>query len=220
MGFPNIDIFLVKTILAKLKAFQGEENYRLEEIFDDLDAAEIADIRQFLAGATTTKNTRDRGGRRIYVLPHYPQAEIPFPQIGVSLGNEDTADRFLGDDTGGEAEPVLDDDENVIAHDLQKGYWGSGLWMIQIMAHTKDEVIWLSRLCQQALVDSFAALAEMGLLEVSLSLADLRPDPQYYPEFVFLRGVKVIAGKVANTWKKRIPASFYQTGVNLAVVQP
>lgn len=220
MGFPNLDRFLVKTILAKLLSFQGAENYRLEQIFDDFEEAEVAEVRQYLAGLTPTGNLRDKGKGRLFVMPSYPLSDLPFPQIGVSVGSEDTADRFLGDETGGDPAEVFDEDENLIAWDLERGYWGSGMWMVQIMAATKEEVIWLSRLCQQAIVDGFDALDALGVKEVALAVADLRPDPQYYPQNLFLRGLKVTAGKVANTWLKRIPASVYRTGVNLTLTEP
>lgn len=218
MGFPNLDKLLVKLFLEKIRALRTDESYRLEELFGDFDAGEIQQVRQYLNAVTATDNIRDRGtGRFLYILPHYPLAELDYPQIGISVGTEDTAERFLGDETGDEPYPVKDGSGKVIAWDLRRGYWGSGQWNIEIAAGTKDEVIWLSRLCQLALVDNFTTLDAVGIKEVTLALADLRPDPNYYPQNIFLRGIKLVAGKVANTWAKREAASYYQTGVNLAL---
>lgn len=220
MGFPNVDIFLYRTILTKLKSYQDMENYRLEQTFDDLDETDLAEIRTFLAALHLTDNTRDKTDNSLYVMPTYPLVDLLAPQICVTVGSEDTAGRVLGDETGEDAAAVVDGDGKTIAWDLDRGYWGSGMWMIQITAETKLAVIWLSRLCQQALVDSFQAMDGLGIKEVSIAVADLRPDPQYYPQNFFARGIKVNAGKVANTWKTRVQASYYETGVNLAIETP
>ena len=137
-----------------------------------------------------------------------------FPQITVNLG-EDNSDRYMGDSTG-ESIPVLDGDDNLIAHDIVKGYYGKSHWLINIIAATKDETIWLSRCCQYFICLGMLELAQKGMNEIDIAMADLRPDQQQLPMEVFNRAIK-ITGVTEKTWKVRVPVYDYTTGTNLAL---
>lgn len=219
MGFPNVDIFLVKAVLATLNELKSSAGrYKVDELFEDLDPAERQEVHQYLNAMVPTSDIRERGKRHLYVLPNFPLAEIPVPQIGISLGAEETAERWLGDDPGIDPEPVMQGDQ-LVAWDHYRGYWAAASWNMDLVVQTKDEAIWLSRICQLAACENFDALDAMGVKEVTVALQDVRIDPKMFPDMVFVRSVRVSAGRILNSWKKRIPvgAYTYQTGINTAL---
>lgn len=219
MGFPNVDLQLVKAFLAGFAAAKADPSV-LDNLFEDLDADDIAAIKQYLSSLTVTDDVRLRKDhqRYLYVLPNFPLSQLPFPQIGISLGQDDPAERFISDYTG-DPVPVLDEDDVLIGHDQEKGYLSQGNWNIDVVCATKPEAIWLSRLCQLFTCQAQDTLAQIGVIEVAVSLADIKLEPGQttQPSEIFNRGLRISA-KVANTWNKRIPlAGNYQTGINKAL---
>jgi hypothetical protein len=216
MGFPNVDLILRDLFLAQFAAAKLDPQTVVADLFEDRSAAEQAEIAAYLTARLFTGDVRDRGGnRRVFILPHFPAVDLPFPQIGIYSGEVDSNDRVLGDATG-ETEPVYDG-ETLIGWDETKGYWELSSWNIDVIAATKDETIWLSRLCQYFICQQLLDLHQQGIIEVGIALTDLRMDKgTLQPMQAFVRGVKVHC-RVANTWKKRLPVGTYQTGNNLAL---
>lgn len=217
MGFPNTDLFLCKKFEEQFAATQADPDFTVDDLFEDLDEGERLEITEYLQGLTFTQNLRERGEeqRYVYILPHFPMVDMPFPQIGISLGQESAAERFLGDYTG-EAIPVEDEDGKVIAFDIPKGYYAAANWNIDIICPTKDEAVWLSRFCQLFVCRLLEELDAMGVVEVSIALADVTIPQEHLPHVLFNRRV-TISAKAANTWKKRVPATYYDTGINKAL---
>lgn len=223
MGFPNVDLFLCKTFAEQFAAVQDDPTDTLDDLFEDLTAAERTEIATYLQGSVFTRDLRNRHNesddqRRIYIVPSFPMFDLPFPQIGVSLGSENTDTKFLGDYTG-EATAVTDTEGKTIAWDIPHGYYASANWNIDVVCSTKDEAIWLSRLCQLFVCRSLADLDAAGVVEVAIATADMKLEQEHFPHIVFNRRV-MISGKAANTWKKRISAVDYQPGTNLALDTP
>jgi len=223
MAFPNVDKFLVKWFLQRFEEVQLDLERFVEDTFNDLEAeTEQVEIITYLTETTFTDSVQDReeGKRFAYILPHYPVAEVNFPQIAISLGQENQSDKFLGDATG-ESFPVTDDDGNIVAFDVQKGYLATATWQIDVVCGTKDEAIWLSRCCQRFICEALDELDQIGANEISISLADLKLDDKamMQPMTVFNRAISISA-KVANTWLKRVPAYTYRTGNNVALDGP
>jgi len=219
MGFPNVDLQLVKIFLAGFAAAKADPTV-IDDLFEDLDDTDRAAIKQYLASLTVTDDVRQRKEhhRYLYLLPHFPLSGYPFPQIGVSLGTEDSAERFISDYTG-DPVPVTDQQGTLIGYDQEKGYLGQGHWNIDVVSATKPESIWLSRFCQLFICESQDYLTGLGIQEVSVALGDIKLEAQQtmQPSEIFNRGVRVSA-KVANTWKKRLPINGdYQTGINQAL---
>lgn len=214
MGFPNVDIFLVKALNDGFKSVQMDTEFPVNDLFDDLDVQDRSDIATYIVRKDFTTDLRKRGGDQVFLMPHFPLLDMPLPQIGISLGQEDTAEKFLGDVVG-EATPYPATGEQT-HWDIPKGYWASARYQINIVAATKDETIWLARFVQRFICEKLDDLDQIGVKEVDISLADLKIEQDQVPMTVFSRGVS-ISCKVANTWTKRVPAQYYQTGVNLAL---
>lgn len=218
MGFPNVDKQLVKIFL---QGFTDAQNLGLAipDTFEDLDPEEQADIALYLSRRVVTNDIRERSAdeRFLYIVPHFPIAGYPFPQIGISVGQESPGDKFLGDYVG-ETLEVTDAEGNVIGWDTVKGYFAAATYNIDVVCNTKDEAIWLSRLCQHFICQALGQLTEVGIMQVDISLTDPKIDPQAatQPADIFTRTVTVSA-LVANTWKVRKPAYTYATGVNKAL---
>ena len=221
MGFPNVDIFLAKAFLDGFHAQQLDPTPAIADIFEDLDTDERGSIEQYLASLTVTGDVRDHKehNRFLYVMPNFPLLGYPFPQIGISLGQESASDKFMGDYTG-DPVAVADSHGTVIGYDQEKGYLAAGSWNIDIVCATKPEAAWLSRFCQYFICQSLTALSQIGVMEVAIALADMKLEAQQtmQPSEIFNRRLMVTA-KVANTWKIRLPlAGTYETGINEAAV--
>lgn len=216
MGFPNVDMILKKIMVEEFKALQLNSSLAISDLFEDMTPAEQTRIANYLRSITITDDVRDRGDRRLFILPHFPLIDLPLPQIGLSVGEESAGERVLGD-YAGEATPVADSDGTVIAWDIPHGYFANGSWNIDIVTASKDETVWLSRLCQYFICRSLDDLDGYGIKEISLSLTDIKIEQQtMQPGDFFARSIRM-TGKAANTWIKRVSASYYQTGINLAL---
>lgn len=220
MGFPNVDIFLCKKFEQCFLAVQADPTYTIDDLFEDLDDDERAEITTYLQSIVFTKNLRERDDnqRYVYIVPHFPMIDMPFPQIGISLGTETTSEKFIGDYTG-DPTPVMDTNGKTIAWDQSKGYYANANWNIDVVCATKDEAVWLSRFCQLFVCQQLEALDAIGVVEVAIATADMKVEQEHFPHIVFNRRV-MVTGKAANTWKKRISAYEYQTGMNLALTTP
>ena len=215
MGFPNIDIYLAKQILDKFVAVKTDEGFAINDTFDDLDEGYRAEIIAYVNRKVFTSDLRDRNDNQVYILPHFPIIDMPLPQIGISLGQESTAEKFL-DDLQGDSTPVYDEDGIQTHWDIPKGYIGSALYRIDVVTSTKDEAIWLARLIQRFVCEEQNALADIGAYEIDITLADLKLEQEHLPQTIFNRAVQ-ISCKVQNTWTKRIPVAYYETGINTGI---
>lgn len=210
MGFPNIDKLLVKIFAAGFTSLQQDAT-PVSEIFEDLDDSEQNEIITYVRKKQISTDIRDHEGSQLYILPNFPLLAAPLPQIGVTLGSEQS-DRSIGDWTG-EATPVKDAGNNVIAWKAPKGCLANSTWNINIVAATKDEVAWLTRICQACIYDALDTLDAAGVLEAVINVADVKIEQEQIPMAVFARMITV-TGRVAHTWSKLIPNTVYTTGNN------
>lgn len=217
MGFPNVDIFLSAKLIERFNQTKADPSFIVADLFDDLDAAEQAEITEYIQRKSYTDDLRERTDSELFIFPSYPMFNVPLPQIGISLGNEDTAEKFF-DDVVGEAVPYPDA-INPTHWDIPKGYWAQANYQADIVCTTKDEVIWISRFVQRFVVEELDTLDQLGVKEVMVSLQDTMLKNETQPTIAFSRTLR-ISCKVANTWTKRIPASFYTTGNNTALTSP
>lgn len=214
MGFPNVDIFLTSKLIERFAQAKADTSFIVPDLFDDLSLAEQTEISTYIQRKNYTDDLRDRTDSEVFIFPSYPMFHIPLPQIGISLGNEDTAEKFF-DDVVGDATPYPS--TGTQTHwDIPKGYWAQATYQADIVCTTKDEVVWLSRFVQRFIMEELDTLDQIGVKEVAVSLQDTIPKTEAQPTTAFSRVVK-IGCKVANTWTKRIPVSFYQTGNNTAL---
>lgn len=214
MGFPNVDIFLTSKLIERFAQAKADPSFIVPDLFDDLLEAEQSEIITYIERKNFTDDLRERTDSEVFIFPSYPMFHIPLPQIGISLGNEDTADKFF-DDVVGDATPYPL--TGTQTHwDIPKGYWAQASYQADIVCTTKDEVIWLSRFVQRFIMEELDTLDQIGVKEVAVSLQDTMPKTEAQPTTAFSRVVR-ISCKVANTWTKRIPVQFYESGMNLGL---
>lgn len=219
MAFLNLDLYLVDTYCAFFAAAQADPDFYIGDVFADRPEAERVEIAAYIAGLTVTSNLRDRDSERryLYVLPSFPLLDLPFPQIGVFMGPEETQEFFLGLATGAAPKPVMNVQGATVAYDQTEGYYAGFNYRSDIVCNTREEVIWLSRLCQRAVVEKIIDLDSLGVTEPRISLNELQLDREQFPAMVEARAL-TLAGKVLQTWTKRTPAGgTYQTGINKAL---
>lgn len=216
MGFPNVDLILRDLFVASFEEAKTRPEEVVADLFSDRSEAEQMDIVAYLVGRQYVGSVKDRDtGKRVYILPHFPSSELPFPQVGISHGDVDSTDRFVGDYTG-TAVPIPA--TGTPTHWLiEYGYYERSSWNIDVVAATKEEAIWLSRFCQYFVCQSLLDLGQKGIHEVDITPTDIRiEEGTMQPISAFVRRVRVIA-KTANTWRKRIDAYTYETGINTAL---
>jgi hypothetical protein len=214
MGFPNVDIFLVKKLLERFEETQRTPKFFIGDTFDDLDPGRQAEITTYITRKTFTDDLRNRGENRVAIFPHFPMFDMTFPQIGISLGQESPGDTFVGD-SAGESTPFPA--TGTPTHwDIPKLYLGAAMYRIDIVTATKDEAIWLSRLVQRFICEEQESLAAIGAFDIGITIADLKLEQDQQPLTVFNRAVQINC-KVMNRWTKRVPVGTYETGVNNGV---
>lgn len=214
MGFPNVDKILQNIFATKFAAVKLDPTYTISDLFEDQDAGQQAEIIAYIQRKQFVTDIRSRQDNTVYLITTFPMVDMPFPQISITLGQEDT-DRYMGDQTG-QSDPVLDDNGTQIGWDIIKGFYAKSSWNISVVTATKDEAIWLSRLCELFIFQSMDDLDAAGVTEVNLSVADMRPEQDQQPMTVICRGIKMSATTM-NSWTTRIPIATYQSGNNVAL---
>lgn len=212
MGFPNVDVFLVNKFIERFVEVKADPTFLIEDLFSDLPEAERLEITTYIQRKNFTDDLRQMTDSEVFIFPSYPMMNIPLPQIGVSLGNEDTKEKFFRDLVG-EAKPYPDA-ANPTHWDIPKGYWASANYQADIVCTTKDEVIWLSRFLQRFIVEAQDELDLIGVKNISISLHDTLIKTETQPTTAFSRTIRMNCD-VANQWTKRIPVSVYTTGENI-----
>jgi hypothetical protein len=219
MGFPNVDLILKDLFLREFLAAQLNPQEIVSDLFEDRSNEEQMQIGTYLRSKSFVGSNRDRSedGKRVFILPHFPSAELPFPQIGISHGESPSTERFLGDIVG-ESEPVYaSDDETITGWKQPFGYYEQANFNIDVISATKEETIWLSRFCQYFICQNIGEIGAKGILEVNISLADIRLEKgAMQPMEAFVRGVRISA-KLENTWTKTLLNGVYATGNNTAL---
>jgi hypothetical protein len=216
MGFPNVDLILRDLFLAEFAKAKSDPTAVVADLFEDRTAGQQSEIEQFLNSRIFTGDIRNRDtDKRVFILPHFPAADLPFPQIGIYSGDVESNDRSLGDYQG---EPEATEINGQTVWSQLFGYWEMSAWNIDVIAATKEETIWLARFCQYFVCQNFTELGAQGIVEIGISMADLRMEKgSLQPTQAFIRGIKIHA-KVANTWSKRLEGSgTYATGDNLSL---
>jgi hypothetical protein len=218
MALFDLDLYFVDLFATFLNGLKDNlHGGVLDDVFAMRPDEERARIAQFLTCTTFTKDVRERGeGERVVVIiPSLPTTMIPFPQVAVYLGEETSAGWSMGERADDSARPVTREGET-LAWDYTYGYFAGVTCRIDILAGSREEVLWLTRLCHRALLGQTLALDALGVKEPAISLSDLQIEQQQMPALVFGRRV-TYAAKVLQTWIERKPVGCYETGVNKAL---
>jgi hypothetical protein len=214
MGFPNVDLLLVDIVEAGFLSTQINPDRNIADVFSDLPVISRQKIVDYIISRRFVTDITRREDNTIYIMPNFVMTGLPFPQIGISLGTDTATEQFLGNETGNTSIVTMANGNDEIA--TEYAYYSTASWQIDIVAATKPEVVWLSRLCQLFILLQTYSLDEMGVSELTISLNDLKLEPEHYPSIVFARSISIHA-KVYNSWLDYQPAITYQTGINTAV---
>lgn len=213
MGFPNVDIFLVDKFIAKFEEMQINLDFVINDTFSDLNEIRRAEIATYISNKFFVQDLRNRDDGQVYILSQFPMFNMPLPQIGISLGQENSSDKFLGD-LQGESTPVTDKDGVVTHWDVEKGYFAAATYRCDVITATKDEAIWLARLIQRFICEEQDALNAIGVQSIDITLADIKLEQDQIPLEIWNRAVQINC-KVINSWTKRIPVLTTQAGNNI-----
>lgn len=214
MAFPNVDKIIVAMLAAKFTELQQAPEHTLADLFGDLPLSEHIEIETYIMGKIFETDVKSREGNKVYILTTSPRLDMPFPQISVTLGQEDT-DRYMGDNTGTSTE-VRDAAGALIGWDVEKGFYAKTSYSIMTVTATKDEAIWLTRLIQRFIFEEMTMLESKGIMQIDLSTADMQPAPDQQPIDVCNRTIRFTA-TTANTWTKRVLYAPIQEGANNAL---
>lgn len=214
MGFPNVDIYFSSKFIERFNEVKLDPTFLVGDLFDTLSEEERIEITTYIQRKNFTDDLRQITDSEVFIFPSYPMLTVPLPQIGISLGNEDTKEKYLRDLVG-DAKPYPA--TGTQTHwDIPKGYWAAANYQADIVCTTKDEVIWLSRFLQRFIVEAQDELDLMGVKNISVSLQDTIIKTESQPTTAFSRTVR-ISCDVANTWTKRVPVSTYVAGENIGL---
>jgi hypothetical protein len=205
MAFINLELYF-RDLFAAAIVEAGTDDRIIADLFSDRPEAERSAVQQYFSERRVLTDMNEELGKRergIYVLESFPLGHLPFPQIGVYLGGEDSQDFMLGQETGAPPVPVLVNNE-ITNWDTEKGYYAGINYRADIIANSKAEVIWLSRICQRAIASNIMALEAKGVIEARISAGDTKPEQEHYPALVFSRAV-IFTGKSLHTWTTRVP---------------
>jgi hypothetical protein len=220
VSIPNFDLILQELFKAAIEELQqvGTE-WIVDDLFSDRTLNYRDAITQYVNGITVTDDIRERehGRRFLYAIPSFPMADVPFPQIGTYLAPEELSDFFIGDSIGIESTEIRNGAGTVTAIEHTHGCFGQATYWSDIIANTKEEVIWLSRICQRKLLTNLRNLEAQGAMDVRISLGDMKLEQEHYPAMVFARRL-IFSCKLGITWTDRVPINgTYQTGINTAL---
>lgn len=215
MGFTDLQTYFVDEFTAFLQAMQADATrYIIKDLFGTQTKERQAEVVNYIASLNISNDMTERPdqGKTLYILPSYPISNLPFPQIGVYLGADDTTDFYLGNYTGAPATPLMDG-LTQIGWEIENGHWSGVNYRIDVVANSPDESIWLARLCQRAILGKLMVLDGLGVKEPRISVQDQRLEQEQFPAMVFARSITFTA-KVAQTWKEILPYTVYATGLN------
>ncbi|MCU0912927.1 MAG: hypothetical protein MUC88_00015 [Planctomycetes bacterium] len=125
--------------------------------------------------------------RPVSVVHGYARGGTPFPVIALVLGQESTAQDYIGEDgemLDEDGMPYLDDHGNV--EDPHVRRWEQR-YDAYVYADHPDECLYLYQLAKHILVSGRSVFQAEGLDEITYSGAELAPDPRYMPSEMFTR---------------------------------
>lgn len=219
MGLFSLDRWMLRTIRDRLLAARTDPARYVGDVFEEEPPEVQAEVRAWLGAQEFSTDAKAHEKDTVTIIPGWPLLDVPPPQVAVALLAESPSEWGLGE-AAGDATPVYavgaGEGDPPVAWDREHGYRAMTNVAAQITASSWDETHWLSSLCHWAVLDQIMDLAALGVSEVSVSLNDLRPDLEKLPSLLFARQLTLTA-KVPRTYRKRIPAYTYQSGVNRAL---
>ena len=218
MAFNDVDLYLSDKLMETINELRGDDIYVLEDAFSGRPERELAALREYLGKLVLTDDVDHRkkdGEHVLYVLLSFPLADLPAPQICITLPTEQANDFPLGAGVQ-DTEEATDGDGNVTGYVIRKGYFAQGQWNVDILAASKLEAIWLARMVQLTILRCLDDMDLNGVKNVSFNTVDLEIAQQQLPQLMFARRIQ-ISGVVIQEWIEHQSNGIYAEGVNLAL---
>lgn len=156
----------------------------LQEVFVSLEADERDEIEAFF------------GGQEIPVRLGYPRGPADLPGVYVTLGGVAEDAQAVGSTFG---------DTDAASHWLEeRGTWFRGPIHLACWTLNANLSAWLADVVRWGLLKSREEMDREGLVEQRLTMTDLEPLPQWFPDFAFRRDI-VLTALCSATFVTPIP---------------
>ena len=139
------------------------------------------------------------------VSHNYPRMDSQFPLYSIILSNEKETDHYLGDMAG----QIEDEKDPELGTDILSALW-SHSYQIWVSTEHPDLTIYYYEIAKSIILGTPFESA-YDLFELSISGADLLPDPRYMPEHLFIRQITFgcsrefqrldLTSRFAKAWK-------------------
>lgn len=163
------ETYLLQAMQAGINSVQQNPS-QLASVLSALNTEELASAQQWFS------NTANR----ITIAPGFPMETASLPFIGVTVANEDQIESQTG--IGLDYYAMTDGS-------MQRGARFSGALKATIYTPDANLIIWISTVCKWSLLTQFDWLGEQGFNQITISVGDFEPSPQFLPIFTFARGV-------------------------------
>lgn len=155
-----------------------------------ISAEEAEEGRRYFAGDQTSDPVLD--ARPPHPIMGFAQPGGPFPAWAVTLGNENTAQDYLGEDGSGRDEygEIYEDPETGELIDAKVRRWDHRYDVFTYVDHP-DAALYYYELCKKILVSGRSVFQQADLDEITYQGAELAPDQKYLPPGIFVRRFSV-----------------------------
>jgi len=177
-------ILLVERVLLTL----------LRQTIDQMKGNETELTRFFSHFFDPTSGTeeRDEFVQRFMARPPkatlgYARSSADFPCYAVVMESEDEGEAFIGDTVGEDRDP-----EHGEPVEFTGSFWDS-VYTVYVYAEHPDECQMLYQVAKSIIHAGKGFLMACGVLDISLSGAELAPDESYMPDNMFVRVLRVSA---------------------------
>jgi hypothetical protein len=138
--------------------------------------------------------------KKLNIILGFPTAVVKDNTIGITLGEQEEDDQFVG-----EAHQVcqptgLGSQANNLYNQDISGTMFVGNWRLTIYSSNAELAVKLAYAVKYLLLTHREYLTQAGLLEQHLSMADFEPIPDYLPDIVYVRAV-MLKSKTLDTFR-------------------
>lgn len=181
---PVIEVVLAEILRATIDAIQAAPA-TLDVILASMPDAELADARGWFTQTA------------IGVIQGFPRAAKDLPTYAILLATDTENFVPLGGRIG---KDVVDQAARTVTHEVGSVWRGN--YRIEAWAgNNGNETLYLYHVAKHALILNRALLDKNGLSNIQLSGGDFEPKPDYFPAFVYRRGITVSGEYDATAFK-------------------
>lgn len=204
-----IQRFLFEALKDGVEQFTADLTL-FDQLFSEvyaLSETEIAAIKTFWVNSSDDPH---RGPPK--VIHGYAPRDVEIPVYSIVLANEKEALMWLNDDIG-----QIEDEEDPNFGADQKGSIWNHQYDILVYHEHPDVTGYLYEIAKSIILASHEAFVERGLFDISVSGADLAPDPRYIPEHLFARKMSFSCSRLFDRVDResRFGKAFAVSGIHI-----